>query len=163
LRRESFVCPSGGFGTEMPMTTWTDRVWHEFRAGNLSRARRDVLLTLEHYRGCGEIRPSHAILAERAGCSVKTVQRALADAQALGLVDWAERRIWRDWRWLRTTNRYFLLMPGGPVIPTKGLRGRRSQSKKKKERIEVTPWVIEQAQAALKRVRERFSAAGTRP
>jgi len=33
--------------------SWTDRVWLEFRAGNLTRAYRDVLLTLRTYRGHG--------------------------------------------------------------------------------------------------------------
>jgi hypothetical protein len=28
------------------MPKWSDRVWQEFRAGNLTRAYRDVLLTL---------------------------------------------------------------------------------------------------------------------
>ena len=39
-------------------------VWAEFRAGNLTRAGRDVLLTLRTFRGHGgEIHPSHATLA----------------------------------------------------------------------------------------------------
>ncbi len=43
--------------------TWTARVWQEFRAGNLTRAARDVLLTLRTYRGRGGlICPSHVLL-----------------------------------------------------------------------------------------------------
>ena len=75
-------------------TDWTARVWAEFRAGNLTRVWRDVLLTLKTYRGHGGlICPSHATLAERARCSVRTVQRALAMGRRLGLVSWSERRV----------------------------------------------------------------------
>ena len=50
-----------------PPTPWTSRIWQEFRAGNLTRAGRDVLLTLRTYRGHGGlICPSHATLADRA-------------------------------------------------------------------------------------------------
>ncbi len=100
---------------------WIARVWREFRAGNLTRAYRDVLLTLRTFRGPGGlICPSHATLAQRAECGVSTVQRALDMAQQLGLLSWAERRIRRGWRWLRTSNRYRLEQPVEPVQP--GLR-----------------------------------------
>jgi DNA-binding transcriptional MocR family regulator len=91
-------------------------VWKEFRAGNLTRGYRDVLLTLATFRGAGGlICPSHATLAERAGCSVSTVQRALAMAAQLGLVSWSERRVRAGWRWLQTSNAYRLELPDGPV------------------------------------------------
>jgi hypothetical protein len=58
-------------------TTWTARVWQEYRAGNLTRAYRDVLLTLRTFRGTGGIcTPSHDTLGERARCSPSTVLRA---------------------------------------------------------------------------------------
>ena len=77
------------------------------RAGNLTRAYRDVLLTLATFRGAGGlICPAHATLAERGGCSVSTVRRALAQAFRLDLVSWTERRIRAGWRWLRTFNAY---------------------------------------------------------
>jgi len=97
---------------------WTARVWAEFRAGNLTRAWRDVLLTLRTYRGHGGlICPAHDTLAERAKCSARTVQRALQQARALGLVSWAERRVRAAWRWLRASNRYVLELPADPVQP----------------------------------------------
>ncbi len=100
---------------------WTARVWLEFHADNLTRAYRDVLLTLRTYRGHGGlIVPSHATLADRAGCSPRTVQRALQQAQRLGLVSWIERRVRAAWRWLRSSNSYRLAVPDGPVQP--GLR-----------------------------------------
>jgi hypothetical protein len=104
-------------------TPWTARVWAEYRSGNLTRAFRDVLLTLHTFRGSGgQCWPSHATLADRARCCVRTVQRALAQAQHLGLVDWAERRVRAGWRWLRTSNLYRFMMPPMPV--TAALCGR---------------------------------------
>jgi hypothetical protein len=95
---------------------WTARVWQEFRARNLTRAYRDVLLTLRTFRGTGgTCTPSHATLADRAGCSVRTVQRALHQAADLDLVAWAERRVRAGWRWLRTSNAYRLVRPATPV------------------------------------------------
>jgi hypothetical protein len=97
---------------------WRDRVWKEFRVGNLTRGYRDVLLTLATFRGAGGlICPAHATLAQRAGCSVSTVQRALAMASRIGLVSWSERRVRAGWRWLQTSNAYRLDVPDGPVQP----------------------------------------------
>jgi DNA-binding transcriptional MocR family regulator len=83
---------------------WTARVWAEFRAGNLTRHLRDVLLTFRGHSGASW--PSHATLANRAKCSVKTVQRALKQGDHLGLVSWIERRVRAGWRLLRTSNSY---------------------------------------------------------
>jgi DNA-binding transcriptional MocR family regulator len=95
---------------------WTTRVWQEYRAGNLTRAYRDVLLTLRTFRGAGGICiPSHATLAERVRCSTSTVLRACQQARELGLLDWCERRIRRGWRWLRTSNAYRFAVPAGDV------------------------------------------------
>ena len=123
---------------------WTDRVWREFRAGNLTRAYRDVLLTLRTFRGrTGACYPSHATLADRAKCSPSTALRALQQARRLGLVQWAERRVRAAWRWLRTSNSYRFTVPAEPVQPglrPKTLRPRtnrtsdgRGESKSKKE------------------------------
>ena len=102
----------------MPIASWTDRVWREFHADNLTRAYRDVLLTLRTYRGHGgSIMPSHATLAARADCSVRTVQRALTMGRTLGLVSWMERRVRSAWRWLRTSNSYRLETPASLVHP----------------------------------------------
>src|SRR6185437_3947167 len=128
----------------MPAADWTDRVWREFRAENLTRAYRDVLLTLRTFRGAGGlIIPAHATLADRAKCCVRTVQRALAQGARLGLVSWAERRLRAGWRWLRTSNNYRLAVPGEPVQrglrpiwprrATTGQLGRGGESQKKEE------------------------------
>jgi DNA-binding transcriptional MocR family regulator len=101
-----------------PQPTWQDRIWQEYRAGTLTRAWRDVMLTLRTYRGHGGlICPSHETLAQRTACSVSTVQRALRQAKLLGLVQWTERRFRSGWRWLRTSNSYELTVPDDPVQP----------------------------------------------
>jgi helix-turn-helix protein len=95
---------------------WTTRIWQEFRCGNLTRAARDVLLTLHAYRGHGGAAwPSHETLATRANCCAKTVQRALRQARELDLVHWTERRVRMGWRWLQTSNLYTFTTPAGPV------------------------------------------------
>jgi hypothetical protein len=101
-------------------------VWREFGAGDLTRASRDVLLTLKTYSsGRGEdCWPAHATLAERCKCSIRAVQRALAQARLLDLVSWSERRFKAGWRWLRTSNLYRLIVPSAPVAA--GMRARRT-------------------------------------
>jgi DNA-binding transcriptional MocR family regulator len=97
---------------------WRARVWAEWRAGNLSRDMRDVLLTLRTFRGTGGLcMPSHATLAARARCSVSTVARALKQAKALGLLAWAERRRRVGWRSLRSSNSYAFPVPADAVQP----------------------------------------------
>jgi Helix-turn-helix domain len=109
--------------------SWSNRVWQEFHAGNLTRGFRDVLLTLATYRGHGGIAwPSHETLADRARCCVRTVQRALAAARELGLVTWAERRVRAGWRWLRTSNVYRFSVPAGPVATRLTMSGVRTWS-----------------------------------
>ena len=97
---------------------WQSRIWREHAAGTLTRAFRDVLLTLRTFRGHGGlICPSHETLADRAKVSISTVQRALKHARCLGLVEWSERRVQAGWRWLRTSNTYDLTAPDSPVDP----------------------------------------------
>lgn len=118
----------------MPERKWTDRVWHEFRARHLTPLERDVLLRLAEYPG--EAWPAHTTLAERARCSVRTVQRALAKGREFGLVRWFERRVRRGWRWLRTSSRYVLLLPPEPVAATTGQNARGLSNKNKSRRFE---------------------------
>lgn len=102
----------------MPTDQWTARVWREFHVGTLTRAYRDVLLTLRTFRGAGgACWPSHATLAARARCSARTASRALRQARLLGLVAWTERRVRAGWRWLRTSNAYWFAVPETPIAP----------------------------------------------
>lgn len=106
---------------------WTARVDAERAIGNLTRSYKDVLLALPTFRGHGgEIFPSHESIARRARVSVRTVERALNHARFLGMVHWFRRDIRRGWRKLRTSNRYFLMVPAGravegrrPVFPSR--------------------------------------------
>lgn len=102
----------------MPTPPWAARIWAEYRAHNLTPLFRDVLLTLHTYRGAGGVAwPSHETLADRGRCSVSTVQRALAHARKLGLLEWCARRRRAAWRSLRTSNLYRFLAPTAPVQP----------------------------------------------
>lgn len=96
---------------------WNTEVWQAFRADDLARARRDVLLCLPKFRGRGGlIFPSHESLAAKAKCCVRTVQRALASAADLGLLTWRERRKRVGLGTERTSNLYTLIVknPGKP-------------------------------------------------
>jgi hypothetical protein len=96
---------------------WNTEVWQAFRADDLTRARRDVLLCLPKFRGRGGlIFPSHEAIAARAKCCAKTVQRALADARERGQIRWVERRKRAGLGTERTSNLYTLIVknPGKP-------------------------------------------------
>jgi hypothetical protein len=98
------------------MSAWTDRIWREYRAGNITRSYRDVLLTLHSYRGKGgRCWPAYATIAERAVCGIRTVARAIQHARLLGLLDWQERRRQSGWRLVRSSNWYQFLQPNQPV------------------------------------------------
>jgi hypothetical protein len=137
---------------------WISRIWREFEAGNLTRAARDVLRELGRFRHCAfGLVPSHALLAARARCNVRTVQRALETARNLGLVDWAHRHIKAGWRKLRTSNRYQLL------VPTKLVRTNRQKVRgvtyvKKTRGIEAVLAAAAGGIDLLKRRREQMEA-----
>jgi hypothetical protein len=98
------------------MSAWFSRVYREYEAGNLTPLWRDVLRALGRFDACRlGIFPSHAFLARRARCSVRTVQRALQAARRLGLVEWTETRVRAAWRALRGPNRYALKVPATAV------------------------------------------------
>lgn len=112
---------------------WVARVWAEFRAGNLTWAFKDALLTLRTFRGPGGIYPKHETVAEQCGAGVRTVQRAFDQAAALDMLAWEHRRVRVGWRSLRTSSIYRLILPKAPCVPTTGQLGRGGESKVKKE------------------------------
>lgn len=67
----------------------------------------------------GRLDPSHAAIAERASCSERTVRRALARFEALGLLRWQRRLVRRPgaWRSEQTSNAYELVPDGRPITP----------------------------------------------
>ena len=99
--------------SRLNLELWRRRVWAEFRACNLTRGERDVLIQLSHYGA--EAWPSHATLAQRARCSVSTVQRALGAGRDLGLVQWFTRWVRNGWRSVQTSNLYRLIAAAGPA------------------------------------------------
>lgn len=95
-------------------TEWYARVETEFQAGNLTRTWRDVLRALMTFRGKDGIRPSQESIAKRAGCSDRTVRRALTQAKQLDMAWWLPRGPSRK---RRDTNRYTLNVPDRPIKP----------------------------------------------
>lgn len=91
---------------------WDIAVWMAFRARNLTRADRDVLLTLRTYARSGRAWPSQATLARKARTCAKTVCRAMRAGQGAGLVAWTKGRRWLSGgSWKRGSNTYTLLTP----------------------------------------------------
>jgi hypothetical protein len=69
------------------LPSWFSSIHREYEAGNLTLHYREALLVLGRFASCRfGIFPSRALLAVRARCSVRTVQRALQTARDLGLV-----------------------------------------------------------------------------
>lgn len=100
---------------------WCAAVGAAHADGRLTRAARDVLFKLARLRSrYRTLWPSHDWLAAAARCCRKTVVRALAQAQAAGLVTWRPQR-WLNARgWRRGTNIYRLQLPPHPMPPPLG-------------------------------------------
>ena len=115
---------------------WKAVVWNAFHQRLLTRADRDVMLTLASYAATGVAWPSHATLAERVGCHPRTVRRGLAVGRALGLVDWHEGGRWlAGGVWRRRSNRYRLITPVTlGARPPRGHYARRARAQDLKER-----------------------------
>ena len=59
----------------------------------------------------GRLDPSHQTIAADAGCSPRTVRRALAALANCGLLRWVRRLVRAGWRAEQTSNAYELLTP----------------------------------------------------
>ncbi len=88
-----------------------ERVKAELHVKNLTRAAKDIAFVLSGYPSHSFCWPSHATIAARAECSVRTVQRALDRLKMLGLVDWTHRYRPGRGRGHRTSNTYRLAVP----------------------------------------------------
>ncbi|HEX2939589.1 MAG TPA: helix-turn-helix domain-containing protein [Rhodopila sp.] len=97
------------------------------RAGRLSRAARDVAEALVRRLGVdGQCDPAHSTLADDAGCSDRTVRRALDALRGLGLVAWVRRLVRTGWRVAQTSNSYLLALTENPApIPVKSTGGQK--------------------------------------
>ena len=91
------------------------------------------LLTLATFQGPGgRLWPSHALLAQRARCCVRTVERAMAQARDAGRLTWRAIR-WRtpSGFWRRKSNLYALRMPAAAPTRQSGGEGEKRKIKKK--------------------------------
>jgi hypothetical protein len=92
---------------------WRYIVHVHVRAGRIGPKGAWALEVLPDYLASdGRCDPSHARLAADAGIGERTVERALADARALGLLDWDRRIVRNGWRAEQTSNAYVLIVPG---------------------------------------------------
>ncbi|MBY4640608.1 hypothetical protein K6L44_11545 [Gluconacetobacter entanii] len=81
-------------------------ILNTFRAGQITRAMKDVLLIM-----AARSRPaSYEGLANAAGCSRRMVAYAIAQAEALGILERVHHRIRRGHRWMNGKNSYRFIM-----------------------------------------------------
>jgi hypothetical protein len=87
--------------------------------GRISAAAEDVGLALLQRLSVvdGRCDPSHAALADDAGCHERTARRATARMRALGLLTWQQRLQRAGERVVQWSNAYLLLTPAGAVLP----------------------------------------------
>lgn len=119
-----------GDGRRRPLTR-DDRARFKFlanmhhRAGRLTACGLDVAEALLRRLGVdGRLDPTHATLAEDAGCDDRTVRRALAVLRDNGLVQWCRRLVRDGWGARQTSNQYELLTSAKPpVVPTRRYGG----------------------------------------
>lgn len=105
---------------------WRRRVVAEARAGNLPGK---AILTAEAFLACmgadGQLYPSQAAIAAKAGVGKRTVARHVAQMEALGLLRRHRRLVRMPWpeagrgavRVQQDSNAYELLFPAGHVQP----------------------------------------------
>jgi hypothetical protein len=128
---------------------WKIVVWTLFHDRVLTPADRDTLIALAGYAVTGTAWPSQATLAKRVRCCAKTVQRALATARDLGMIDWQPGGRWlENGRWKRRSNRYWLKIPAMPIAradrPLRGQFAHRVGVKEVRKRAEPYRSVEEQ-------------------
>lgn len=114
-----------GAGPRRPLDRNARRLWLAI-ADNARRAGHLTALHLETARALlrrlsvdGQLDPAHATIARDAGCSERTVRRALAALADLGLLRWQRRLVRTGWRAEQTSNAYEILIPDRPpTAPT---------------------------------------------
>lgn len=96
---------------------WLARAEIHRRAGVITALHVEIgRCLLKRLGALGQCDPSHTTIADDAGCSERTVRRALARLNALGLLTW-QRRVVRDgWRTAQTSNAYHF-GHGLPPVP----------------------------------------------
>ena len=94
------------------MTSFASQIWTLTQARRITAKTHLVLQALASFEGHRGLFPSHESIAARAGCSVRTVIRALETAYSLGLVERTRQRVRRSGRVVNGPNRYRLILVG---------------------------------------------------
>lgn len=92
------------------MTGFVSQVWNLLQGHRLTGKAPVVLMALASFEGHHGLFPSHESIAARAGCSVSTVIRALAEAYKLGIVERTRQRQRVGNRVVNGVNRYRLVL-----------------------------------------------------
>ncbi|MBS1032929.1 helix-turn-helix domain-containing protein [Gluconobacter cerinus] len=92
------------------MTSFASQIWTLTQARQITAKTHLVLQALASFEGHRGLFPSHESIAARAGCSTRTVIRALETAYSLGLIERTRQRMRRSGRVVNGPNRYRLIM-----------------------------------------------------
>ena len=130
------------------------------RTGRLTRAARDVGRALLKRLGVdGQCDPSHATLADDAGCCVRTVERACGAIQAIGLLFW-QRRLVRDGSRVDQTSNAYVLTPALATVPEPRLRDRHNAGGTlSKDLLSAPAAAVRAVKGAVKRVVKTLASA----
>ena len=155
---------AGGWLEPAEFPAWRRRVDAECVAGNLTAARKDALKAMLRFVGDAGLFPSDATIAAVVGCCARTVRRARADAQRLGLLTWEHTRKLVDGRWRQGPNHYAVQVPTRPVCPggQRVPRGSKEVSKRPTGALtmalQLSPEQVQAAREGLARVRQTREA-----
>jgi len=92
------------------MTTFPAQLWTLTQSRTITAKTHLVLQALASFSGSRGLFPSHESIAARAGCSVRTVIRALETAYRLGIVERTRQRQRVSGRVCSGPNRYRLIL-----------------------------------------------------
>jgi len=92
------------------MTSFVSQIWTLTQGRQITAKTHLVLQALASFAGHRGLFPSHESIASRAGCSVRTVIRALETAYCLGIVERTRQRQRVSGRICNGVNRYRLII-----------------------------------------------------
>ena len=92
------------------ITSFHRQLGYLSREKKISHVTNRVLAVLASFLGPDGLFPSHESIAERTGCHRRTVIRALERAYELGIVERTHQRAYVEGKWVRTSNRYRLIV-----------------------------------------------------
>lgn len=140
---------------------WRARLDLHRRAGRVTALHAEVgRALLRRLAEDGRCDPAHDTLAADAGCSTRTVRRALAALAGCGLVRWVQRLVRDGWRAAQTSNAYALAVGEPAPLPAPrcgGQSGRGTLS----ERIPLLRLHAESARKTLRNAATAPPSAGS--